>query len=133
MIPAPYPRDLEAKGWALDFDYEKIDQSDTWAMATPEQRPWLLMVWLISWRQSPVASYPNNDRLIAARIGMPLELFTQWRDILMSGWELADDGRFIIKLLQNMCLGWLRSAQKTGPGWPLSVKSRKDSKRVTTM
>ena len=79
-IEPPYPADLEAKGWSLDLDYERIEQSDTWAIASADQRPWLLMLWMIAWRQSPVASLPNNDKLIAARIGMPLEQFAAWRD-----------------------------------------------------
>ncbi|MGE4072738.1 MAG: DnaT-like ssDNA-binding domain-containing protein [Lysobacterales bacterium] len=99
MIDAPYPSDLEAKGWSLDLDYERIEQSDTWAIASPEQRPWLLMLWMISWRQVPVASLPNNDRLIAARIGMPVEQFTEWKEVLLSGWELATDGRLYHKTL----------------------------------
>lgn len=99
MISPPYPADLEAKGWALDYDYEKIEQSDTWAIATTEQRPWLLMIWLMAWRQAPIASLPNNDRLIAARIGMPVERFIEWRDMLLSGFELATDGRLYHKTL----------------------------------
>ena len=103
-IDPPYPSDLEAKGWNLDLDYERIERSDTWAIASPEQRPWLLMLWMIAWRQSPVASLPNNDNLIAARIGMPLERFAAWRDVLMSGWDLATDGRLYHRTLTNHAL-----------------------------
>ncbi len=111
MIEPPYPADLEAKGWSLDLDYEKIEQSDTWAIASPEQRPWLLMLWLMAWRQVPVASLPDNDRLIAARIGMPVEQFSAWKDILLSGWELANDGRLYHKTLTQHAL---RMAEKRG-------------------
>lgn len=100
----PYPADLEAKGWSLDLDYEKIEQSDTWAIASAEQRPWLLMLWMVSWRQVPVASLPNDDRLIAARIGMAPALFTEWRSVLLSGWQLADDGRLYHKTLTQHAL-----------------------------
>lgn len=103
-IDPPYPSDLEAKGWNLDLDYEQIEQSDTWALATAEQRPWLLMLWLVSWRQAPVASLPNDDRLIAARIGMPVDQFAGWRDILLSGWELATDGRLYHRTLTKVAL-----------------------------
>lgn len=99
MNEPPYPADIEAKGWCLDLDYERIDQSDTWAIASAEQRPWLLMLWLVSWRQSPVASLPNNHKLIAARIGMPIEQFSAWSDVLLSGWWLASDGRLYHKTL----------------------------------
>lgn len=104
MIDAPYPDDLAAKGWSLDLDYERIEQSDTWAIASPEQRPWLLMLWLMSWRQVPIASLPNDDRLIAARIGMPLERFVEWRDVLLSGWSLATNGRLYHATLTKVAL-----------------------------
>ena len=99
VIDPPYPPDLEAKGWSLDLDYERIEQSDTWALASSDQRPWLLMIWLVSWRQCPVASFPNNDTLIAARIGMPIDQFSAWRDILLAGWQAASDGRVYHKTL----------------------------------
>ena len=100
----PYPADLEAKGWSLDLDYERIEQSDTWAIASPEQRPWLLMLWLVSWRQVPAASLPNNHRLIAARLGMPESKFAEWADVLLSGWELCTDGRLYHKTLTEHVL-----------------------------
>jgi hypothetical protein len=108
-IEPPYPADLEAKGWNLDLDYERIEQSDTWAIASPEQRPWLLMLWMIAWRQSPVATLPDNDRLIAARIGLPIEKFVEWREVLLSGWELATDGRLYHRTLTQHAL---RMAEK---------------------
>jgi hypothetical protein len=108
-IEPPYPSDLEAKGWNLDLDYERIEQSDTWAIASPEQRPWLLMLWLVAWRQAPVASLPDNDRLIAARIGMPVDQFTAWRDVLLSGWEVATDGRLYHRTMTQHAL---RMAEK---------------------
>jgi hypothetical protein len=100
----PYPADLEAKGWSLDLDYERIEQSDTWAIASAEQRPWLLMLWLVSWRQVPAASLPNSPRLIAARLGMPEAKFTEWSEVLLSGWELCSDGRFYHRTLTEHVL-----------------------------
>lgn len=104
MIEPPYPKDLEAKGWSLDLEYERIARSNTWAIASAEQRPWLLMIWLMSWQQAPVASLPAEDRFIAAHIGMPIEQFTQWREVLLSGWELATDGRLYHKTLTEHVL-----------------------------
>lgn len=117
MITPPYPADIHPKGWMLPLDYERIEQSDTWAIASPEQRPWLLMLWLTAWRQVPVASLPEKDLLIAARIGMPLEQFIQWKEILLSGWELATDGRLYHKTLTEHVLG-------------MSEKRVKDRERV---
>jgi len=91
--PAPYLADTRAKGWRFELDHERIRQSDTWALAAPEIRPWLLMLWMTAWEQTPCGSLPQDDELIAARIGMPLEQFRAVRSRLLRGWWLADDGR----------------------------------------
>lgn len=92
-MPAPYPSDTRAKGWRFELDHERIRQSDTWALAAPEVRPWLLMLWMTAWEQTPCGSLPQDDELIAARIGMPLDQFRAARSRLLRGWWLADDGR----------------------------------------
>jgi len=92
----PYPADTRAKGWRFELDYEQIEQSSTWALATakaPEVRGWLLLMWLCSWKQVPCGSFPNDDAVIAAMIGMPLKTWAKLRDVLMRGWTAAADGR----------------------------------------
>lgn len=91
--PAPYHPDIRAKGWRFELDHERLRQSDTWALASPETRPWLLMLWMVAWEQTPCGSLPDDDRLIAARIGMPLQVFHEHRDVLLRKWWKADDGR----------------------------------------
>jgi len=91
--PAPYPADTRAKGWRFELDMERARQSDTWALSTPEARPWLLMLWATAWEQTPCGSLPNDDALIAARLGMPDKLFAKHKAILMRKWWLAEDGR----------------------------------------
>lgn len=92
-FPAPYPADTRAKGWRLELDHERIRQSDTWAITPAEIRPWLLMLWMTAWEQTPCGSLPDDDTLIAARIGMAPKAFAKCRDKLMRGWMKADDGR----------------------------------------
>ncbi|AZG14951.1 DUF1376 domain-containing protein [Cupriavidus pauculus] len=91
--PAPYPADTRAKGWRFELDLEQIDQSDTWALTPAEIRPWLLMLWAVSWRQTPCGSLPDDDELIAVRLGMDADLFAKHRAKLMRGWWKAEDGR----------------------------------------
>lgn len=93
MAEAPYPADTRAKGWRFELDHERIQQSDTWALAPAEVRPWLLMLWMTAWVQEPCGSLPKDDLLIAVRIGMPIKTFNKNRDALMRGWWLAADGR----------------------------------------
>lgn len=92
-LPAPYPPETRAKGWRFELDYEQIEQSDTWDLAGPEGRPWLLMMWLTAWRQMPCGSLPGDEQVIAAKLGMPPKAWAKHRDTLMRGWWLADDGR----------------------------------------
>lgn len=91
--PIPYPADTLAKGWRFELDHERIEQSDTWALAPAELKPWLLMLWMMSWRQTPCGTLPDDDAVIAARIGMPAKVFTKHRTVLMRGWWRATDGR----------------------------------------
>lgn len=93
LRPAPYPADTRAKGWRFEVDLERVRQSDTWALAAADVRPWLLMLWCSAWEQCPCGSLPADDELISARIGMAPKAFSKHRAILMRGWWLADDGR----------------------------------------
>ena len=92
--PIPYSSDICAKGWRFELDHERIKRSDTWALATSDIRPWLLMLWMTAWAEEPCGSLPNDDELIAAKIGMPIDMFQQNRARLMRGWWIAEDGRF---------------------------------------
>jgi hypothetical protein len=99
MAP-PYPAETRAKGWRFELDYERIEQSDTWSLAgslvfdgMPLARPLLLAMWYASWKQTPCGSLPAEDKLIAAAVGVPAAIFAEYRDVLLRGWWLADDGR----------------------------------------
>jgi hypothetical protein len=89
----PYPHDTRVRGWRFQLDHERLDQSDTWALAGPEWRPWLLMVWLTAWRQCPAGSLPADHALIAAKIGLDERMLTAHADILLRGFRRYADGR----------------------------------------
>lgn len=93
MIEPPYAADTRAKGWRFELDHERIRQSDTWALASPEIRPWLLMLWMVAWEQTPCGSLPAEPELIAARIGMSPRTFDKHATVLLRGWQCASDGR----------------------------------------
>ena len=111
-IEAPYPADTRAKGWRFELDYEQIEQSDTWALTPAEYRPWLLMLWLTAWKQTPAGSLPANDELIAARIGMPMPMFVLARDVLLRGWWEADDGRLYHDTIAQRVSAMLATKEK---------------------
>ncbi|WP_052405916.1 hypothetical protein [Paraburkholderia heleia] len=103
----PYLPDTRAKGWRFELDLQRIEQSDTWALATPDLRPWLLMLWAVAWQQTPCGTLPTEDRLIAPRLGMPLQAFTDAKEVLLRGWWQANDGRLyhptIAERVVEMC------------------------------
>lgn len=106
-IKSPYPPDTRAKGYRFELDYERIVQSDTWALASMRQRPLLLMLWFVAWQQTPCGSLPDSDELIAARIGIDTTEFQKNQAILMRGWEKADDGRLYHPVVSEMVLEML--------------------------
>ena len=108
-LPAPCPADTRAKGWRFELGMERARQSDTWAIAAPDARPWLLMLWATAWEQTPCGSLPDDDELIAARIGMPAKLFAKHRAILLRKWWLADDGRLYHAVLVQRVLEMMKT------------------------
>jgi hypothetical protein len=93
--PIPYPADVRAKGWRFEIDYEKVEQSDTWDLASevPMAQPALLMMWMIAWTQVPCGSMPADENLIRVKCRIAPKLWPALRPILMRGWWLAEDGR----------------------------------------
>ncbi len=88
----PYPPEIKARGWTFDLDVERIEGSDTWALAGNELQPWLLKTWFVAWKSMPVGTMPAEPRLFAARIGMPWDQFQTAAEVLMRGWVKHLDG-----------------------------------------
>ena len=105
---APYDSKVRAKGWRFELDLERLEQSATWALAPLELRPWLVMMWMVSWKQTPCGSLEDDDALIAARMGMPPDLFAKHRSLLRRNWWPAEDGR----LYHDTITGAVQSMEK---------------------
>lgn len=100
----PYPADTRAKGMAFDIDLERMEQSRTWLLATPEIRPWLLRLWIESWKSIPCGSFEDDEELIAARIQMPINQFSANKETLLRGWKLHNDGRLYHGFITDLVL-----------------------------
>ncbi len=126
--PAPHPADTRSKGWRFELDIEQIKQSDTWALAPADLRPWLLMLWCESWSQVPCGSLPSDNALLAARLGMPAKLLAKHRDVLLRGWWQADDGRLYHDVIADRVLTMLasKSAERTRKA---EYRARMDAER----
>lgn len=111
----PYAADTRAKGWRFELDYEKIDQSDTWSIAAevPMAQPALLMMWLVAWKQEPCGSLPGDENVIRAKCRVPAKSWPALRDVLMRGWQPADDGRLYHPTITARVLEMLDYRKKT--------------------
>lgn len=121
----PYPADIRARGWRFELDYERIHQSETWAVAPLELRPWLLMLWFTSWHQTPIGTLPVDDRVIAAKIGMPLTMLQTHREVLLSRWQRCSDGRLYHDVITERVVEMLdhrRSDRARAAAWRASKK-----------
>jgi hypothetical protein len=117
----PYPPDTKAGSFAFDVDIARIVASDTWILAKPEVRPWLLSVWALSWLQVPCGTWPKEIELISAHVGCSPDFFRLHESVLLRGWELYSDGRryhpVITEKVTKMCAArenWRWKRKKKG-------------------
>lgn len=129
--PAPYPADTRAKGWRFELDLERVEQSDTWALAAPDVRPWLFLLWAKAWQQVPCGSLPADDELVAARIGMAPKAFSKVRHVLMRGWWLADDGRLYHDVIAIRVTAMLDAKRKESDR-KAAYRARMDAERQSS-
>lgn len=113
--PAPYPADTRAKGWRFELDYEKIEQSDTWDIASevPMAQQCLLLMWYVAWKQVPCGSMPADEPTIRAKCKVPAKLWASVRPVMLRGWWLADDGRMYHDTLVERVNEMLEYRRKT--------------------
>ncbi len=78
---------------SMPLEFERLFQSDTWVLGTPEQRVACIYLWCKSWHQVPAASLPNDDRILAeySRAGAR---WKKMKEHCMRGWMLCSDGRW---------------------------------------
>jgi hypothetical protein len=117
----PYPADLRARGFTFPLDWELLEQSKTWKLTQDRRhlRPWLMMLWAVSWKNAPCGSFDDDDEDIALSIGMDLPTFQANREVLMRGWVRHSDGRLYHTALTKIVLA-------------MADKREKDRARVAT-
>ena len=112
----PYPADTKANGFKQFVDLDRLTASKTWTLADHECRPWLLMIWFLSWRNVPCGTWEPDDEYIAARIGCKPEWFNGHREQLLRGWVLHGDGllyhAFIAEQVLEMLTGRKGNAER---------------------
>lgn len=109
----PYPPDIRAAGWHFQLDTTRIRSSDTWTLARPEIRPWLLILWMTAWEETPCGSLPADDGLVAAKIGIDAALFQAHRAVLMRGWKRHGDNRLYHNIVTEHVLEMVGRRKKS--------------------
>jgi uncharacterized phage protein (TIGR02220 family) len=61
----------------------------------------------VAWQQTPCGSLPDDDELIAKKIGLDPKYFLRTRDGLMSGWIRHSDGRLYHRVITEKVLAML--------------------------
>jgi hypothetical protein len=118
----PYAADARSKGWRFELDLERIQQSDTWAIAPADVRPWLLMLWATAWQQNPCGTLPSDEQVLCARLGMVPKMWGKHRSVLLRGWRQCSDGRLYHAVITERVLGMLTKKE--------SEKARKAEYRL---
>lgn len=111
----PYPPDTKTRGWRFYIDHERLEGSDTWALAGKaglEIRPWLLMMWLAAWKETPMGSLPQQSEIIAAKMGMSHALFVTHGEVMLRNWVLHSDGRLYHHVITEQVLARLAYREK---------------------
>ena len=75
----------------MPIDVRRLLASETWVLATGDERSAAMCLWLESWHQIPAASLPDNPRMLAH-----LAQCTKWPKVqqqALRGWINCSDGR----------------------------------------
>lgn len=87
------PEGADIRGFQfMPIDVTRLLTSETWIMATGDERSAAMNLWLQSWQQVPAGSLPNNDRVLA-HLSMAGQLWPQVREMALRGWIECSDGR----------------------------------------
>src|SRR5215469_10930319 len=99
-LPAPLvPADVERlrfSGFMLDVD--RLLASELVALGSPEECWAALMLWCRAWKQSPPASLPDDERVLAAFSGAG-KRWPKVRTVAMRGFVKCNDGRWYHRVL----------------------------------
>lgn len=90
----------------MPVDVQRLLKSDTWVLATGEEKAAAMSLWLESWHQVPAASLPKNDRMLGH-----LSQCRNWGKVklqAMRGWVLCSDGRYYHPVVAEKALeAWI--------------------------
>ena len=129
-IPAPLvPAEVDLRDFAyLPLDAVRLRDSDLAALSSGDGFRAAVLLWCVSWHQSPAASLPDDDRLLAryAGFGRDVDGWVAVRDEALRGYVRCSDGRLYHPLLAEKAVeAWAsKQARKARTAAATATRSR---------
>ena len=105
-LPAPLvPAEVDLRGLAgFMLDVNRLLASELVALGSDAECWAAVRLWCRAWHQTPAASLPDDDRVLAAFAGVSLAKWRRIRDMAMRGFVLCSDGRYYHQVLSQEAL-----------------------------
>ena len=85
------------------FNTDRLLGSELLAISTGDEFKAAVCLWCRAWKQSPAASLPNDERILASFSGNPSK-WKRIREVALRGFILCSDGRLYHKVLAEDAL-----------------------------
>jgi hypothetical protein len=120
-LPDPLvPADVDLRGFSgFILDVDRLLASELLALATPQELAAAFILWCRAWKQSPPASLPDDERLLAIFSGAGKN-WPKVQDMALRGFIKCNDGRLYHKVL----------AVQANEAWEKRKKFRKRSAKA---
>lgn len=90
----------------MPLDVRRLLTSETWVLASGEERAAAMCLWLESWHQIPAGSLPDNDRMLAHLAQCPN--WSAVKEQALRGWTKCSDGRLYHRVVAEKALeAWI--------------------------
>jgi hypothetical protein len=111
------PADVNLRDFAyMPLDVVRLRDSEIVSHASGEGFRCAVLLWCVSWHQTPAGSLPNDDKALASYVGYgrtPKE-WKKVREEALHGWILCDDGRLYHPVV----------AEKANEAWTERLRNR---------
>jgi hypothetical protein len=119
-FPAPLvAADVDLSDFAfMPLDVQRLLTSETWVLGNAAEKVAALTLWLVSWHQTPAASLPDNDKMLA-HLSQAGGAWKKVKDHALRGWVRCSDGRIYHPVV----------AEKANEAWEKKQKQRERSRK----
>ncbi len=91
---------------------ERLMASELWALSSGDEFKAAVALWCRAWKQTPAASLPSDERVLASWAGVPFVRWKRLRAMAMRGFVLCSDDRYYHRTLADAALyAWDRKKQ----------------------